>query len=182
MQQESNPPAFTGTESPAPASAEQPAAGNSRRALLAGAGLVGLAGVVAACGGSDTGTAGAPAGTGASSASGGGATSGGTSSGGASSGGSAALAKTSDIPVGGGKIFADQKIVVTQPVRGTFKAFSATCTHRGCTVGSVADGTIDCPCHGSKFKISDGSVANGPAQKSLAAKQVVVQGDEINLA
>lgn len=61
------------------------------------------------------------------------------------------LARTSDIPVGGGKIFKDRKIVVTQPTKDEFKAFSAICTHQGCTVSTVADGTIDCPCHGSKY-------------------------------
>ncbi len=55
------------------------------------------------------------------------------------------LATTSDIPVGGGKIFKDRKIVVTQPTKDEFKAFSAVCTHQGCTVSTVANGTIDCP-------------------------------------
>src|SRR5438445_330336 len=70
---------------------------------------------------------------------------------------------TADVPVGGGKVFADKQVVVTQPAQGTFAAFSAVCTHQGCTVDSVANGTINCPCHGSKFKIADGSVATGPA-------------------
>src|SRR6266699_1157980 len=53
----------------------------------------------------------------------------------------AALASTSDIPVGGGKILATLKIVITQPKSGEFHAFSAVCTHAGCTVGSVSGGT-----------------------------------------
>ncbi|WP_329246871.1 Rieske (2Fe-2S) protein [Streptomyces sp. NBC_01478] len=92
------------------------------------------------------------------------------------------LAKTSDIPVGGGKILKDQKIVVTQPKKGEYKAFSAVCTHQGCTVGTVANGTIDCPCHGSKFNIADGSVAGGPAPKPLPAEQITVEGNSIRLA
>ncbi|MBK3576888.1 Rieske (2Fe-2S) protein [Streptomyces sp. MBT65] len=92
------------------------------------------------------------------------------------------LAKTSDIPVGGGKILKDQKIVVTQPKKDEFKAFSAICTHQGCTVSTVANGTIDCPCHGSKFKIADGSVAGGPAPKPLPAEQITVEGNSIRLA
>ena len=92
-----------------------------------------------------------------------------------------ALAKTSEITVGGGKVLAAQQLVVTQPVAGTFKAFTAVCTHQGCIVSEVRDGTINCPCHGSKFKVSDGSVANGPATTPLAAKNVAVQGDSVVL-
>jgi hypothetical protein len=36
----------------------------------------------------------------------------------------AVLARTSDIPVAGGKIFSTEKVVVTQPVAGQFKAFT----------------------------------------------------------
>ncbi|MER5435932.1 Rieske (2Fe-2S) protein [Streptomyces sp. NPDC002588] len=92
------------------------------------------------------------------------------------------LAKTADIPEGGGKIFADQKVVVTQPTKDDFKAFSAICTHQGCTVATVADGTINCPCHKSEFRIADGSVASGPAPRPLPAKQITVKGGSITLA
>lgn len=91
------------------------------------------------------------------------------------------LASTSDIPVGGGKVFRADKVVVTQPAPGTFKAFSAVCTHQGCTVNKVADGTVDCPCHGSKYAVADGSVVNGPAQRPLAARQITVSGDAVML-
>ncbi|MEX0169403.1 Rieske (2Fe-2S) protein [Streptomyces sp. LMG1-1-1.1] len=93
-----------------------------------------------------------------------------------------ALAKTSDIPVGGGTVFTEEKVVVTQPEAGEFKAFSAVCTHQGCLVNKVADGTIDCPCHGSKYRIADGSVAAGPAPRPLPAEQITVSGDTITLA
>ncbi|MFD4143232.1 MULTISPECIES: Rieske (2Fe-2S) protein [unclassified Streptomyces] len=92
------------------------------------------------------------------------------------------LAAASEIPVGGGKVFASEKVVVTQPTAGDFKAFSAVCTHQGCTVRTVADGTIDCPCHDSKFRVSDGSVAEGPATKPLPPEQIMVSGDTITLA
>ncbi|HZN73935.1 MAG TPA: Rieske (2Fe-2S) protein [Micromonosporaceae bacterium] len=101
--------------------------------------------------------------------------------GGADAGASADLAKVADIPVGGGKVFEDQGIVVTQPEAGTIKAFSATCTHQGCTVASVSNGTINCPCHGSKFKVADGSVANGPAAAPLSPVRVTVEGGSIKL-
>ncbi|MFF5006681.1 Rieske (2Fe-2S) protein [Streptomyces phaeochromogenes] len=92
-----------------------------------------------------------------------------------------ALTKTGDIPVGGGKIFKDEKVVVTQPEKGDFKAFSAVCTHQGCIVANVSDGTINCTCHGSEFRIADGAVAKGPAQKPLPAKQITVTGDSISV-
>ncbi|PKV84930.1 Rieske (2Fe-2S) protein [Streptomyces sp. TLI_146] len=92
------------------------------------------------------------------------------------------LAKTSDIPVGGGKVFAAKKVVVTQPEKGTFKAFSAICTHQGCTVKDVADGTINCPCHGSKYRVADASVAAGPAPRPLPAERITVENGSIHLA
>ncbi|WP_433211981.1 Rieske (2Fe-2S) protein [Dactylosporangium sp. CS-047395] len=92
------------------------------------------------------------------------------------------LATPADIPVGGGKIFPDQKLVVTQPTAGTFRCFTAICTHAGCVVGEVAEGTINCPCHGSRFKLADGSVAAGPAKKALAAIPIKVTDDAISKA
>jgi Rieske Fe-S protein len=89
-----------------------------------------------------------------------------------------AIAKTADVPVGSGVIVDD--VVVTQPTAGVFKGFSSSCTHKGCAVNKVADGTIDCPCHGSKFNL-DGTVANGPATRPLESKAVSVQGDSIVL-
>ena len=76
-------------------------------------------------------------------------------------------------------MLADQKIVVTQPKAGTFAAFTAVCTHAGCLVDSVSGGTINCPCHGSKFSITNGSVVNGPASSPLAAVGIKVQGSSI---
>jgi nitrite reductase/ring-hydroxylating ferredoxin subunit len=92
------------------------------------------------------------------------------------------LAKTGAIPVGGGKIFPDEKIVVTQPKEGEFKAFSNICTHQQCPVANVSGGTINCTCHGSKFSITDGAVENPPATKPLPAKQIKVSGDSITVA
>ncbi|MER6948935.1 Rieske (2Fe-2S) protein [Nonomuraea sp. NPDC000554] len=137
----------------------------SRRAVIAGVGVGGLTLALTACGGSSDSSASAqpPA-----------------NESGAPAGGG--LGKTSDIPVGGGTVFKDQKVVVTQPKSGEFKAFTAICTHQGCTVANVSNGTIDCPCHGSKFNIADGSVANGPAKQPLAEKQIKVEGDQITLA
>jgi len=93
--------------------------------------------------------------------------------------GPAPLATTSDVPVGGGKILAAQKIVLTQPKSGEFHGFSAVCTHQGCIVGTVSGGTINCPCHGSRFNITNGSVVNGPAASPLPAVGIKVQGNSI---
>jgi len=101
------------------------------------------------------------------------------SSGGATASGPTDVGPTSDVPVGGGKVYKDDKVVVTQPTAGQYKAFSAVCTHAGCLVDGVKDGTIQCPCHGSQFKIADGSVANGPATSSLPARTVTVQDGKL---
>jgi len=93
--------------------------------------------------------------------------------------GAAPLAATSDVPVGSGLIV--DGVVLTQPSAGVFKGFSAICTHAGCSVSKIADGTIDCPCHGSKFNL-DGTVAMGPASKPLEPKDIAVQGSSIVLA
>lgn len=97
-------------------------------------------------------------------------------------GGGGALASTADIPEGGGKVFADRGVVVTQPKAGEFKAFSSKCTHQGCAVSSVSDGTIHCPCHDSRFDASTGAVAHGPATEPLPAKKITVAGGSITLA
>ncbi|WP_327360429.1 Rieske (2Fe-2S) protein [Streptomyces sp. NBC_01296] len=147
----------------------------TRRRTVLAAGAATLAGtVLSGCGndgGYDAAADNAPA-----------APSAGGDSGSGGAGGGQALAQTSEIPVGGGKVFKDQKVVVTQPMAGQFKAFSATCTHQGCSVATVKDGNIVCPCHQSLFKIADGTVAGGPATRPLAAAKISVEGDKITLA
>ncbi|GAA3793441.1 Rieske (2Fe-2S) protein [Streptomyces phyllanthi] len=89
------------------------------------------------------------------------------------------LAKTDDIPVGGGTVLKERKIVVTQPEEGDFKAFSAVCTHQGCIVSDVSDETINCACHASRFAIADGAVVSGPATRPLPEEQITVTGNSI---
>lgn len=94
----------------------------------------------------------------------------------------AGLAAADDVSVGGGLILEDEGLVITQPSAGEWRGFSATCTHQGCLVTSVEDGTINCACHGSKFSIEDGSVVNGPAGSPLASQDVQVQDGQVVLA
>ncbi len=89
---------------------------------------------------------------------------------------------TADVPVGGGVILADAKVVVTQPSAGDYKAFTAVCTHQGCTVTDVTSGRIHCNCHQSEFSITDGSVLAGPATSPLAAKSVTESGGTLSIS
>ncbi|WP_328892752.1 Rieske (2Fe-2S) protein [Streptomyces sp. NBC_00236] len=138
-----------------------------RRTVVTAAGAVSVAAVLTACGSSkESSGSDAVKQTGGS----------------ASAGAGPVLAKTTDIPEGGGTIFKDEGVVVTQPAAGEFKAFSSKCTHAGCTVSTVADGTINCPCHGSKFDVATGDVKAGPATTPLPAAEITVEGDSISLA
>jgi Rieske Fe-S protein len=130
--------------------------GINRRQAITGAAAVGLGvPLLAACGGNDaSGSTPAPA-------------------------AGEDLGLATEVPVGGGKVFPDQQVVVTQPSQGAFKGFSAICTHQRCIVSSVEGGTINCGCHGSKFSIRDGSVVNGPATSPLPEVGVKVAGGEV---
>ncbi len=136
-----------------------------RRALLVSAGLAGGAVALTACGAAEDIASDAASSAGAA----------------ASSALKEAVSKAT-VPVGGGKVLADQKVVITQPTEGDFKAFTAVCTHQGCVVSSVSGGTINCACHGSKFDIATGEVKQGPATKPLPRKTVSVSGDGITIS
>jgi nitrite reductase/ring-hydroxylating ferredoxin subunit len=131
----------------------------------AGAAVVAVAGALAACGraGSSSGASPAPTSSAPDGLAG------------------KALASTSDVPVGGGKILAQDKVVLTQPRQGSFEAFSSTCTHQGCTLGEVSGGSIRCPCHGSAFSVENGTVQHGPAGSPLPRYQVKVNGSTLTL-
>lgn len=138
-----------------------PASAPSRRVVVAAVGAAGLALTLNACGSEDDSSSSSSSDTAA---------------------GGSVLAKTSDIPEGGGKIFKDSGVVVTQPTAGEFKAFSSKCTHQGCAVTGITDGVITCPCHKSEFSVADGSVKKGPATQPLPEEKITVSGDSITLA
>ncbi|MFC7846869.1 Rieske (2Fe-2S) protein [Arthrobacter sp. NPDC057388] len=71
-------------------------------------------------------------------------------------------------------------VVVSRPDDRSVLAYDATCTHAGCTV-APAGTTFECPCHGSTFKGSDGSVITGPARRPLTPLTVVIDGDWITV-
>ena len=135
----------------------------SRRRALTGAAVGGLAlPVLTACGGGGAGsTAQDPAPTTPGGKDDG--SDGGNNAGQSQDPAADALVATAQVPVGGGVILGSRNVVVTQPTKGTFEGFSATCTHQGCTLASVASGTINCGCHGSQFSITDGSNVAGPS-------------------
>lgn len=138
-----------------------------RNAIGIGGGAVGAA-VLAACGGSSDGES--------DSGSGGSTT---TDEAPAPKSGTA-IAKVSDVPVGGStQAEVDgETVLLSQPTKGDVVAFSSVCTHQGCAV--KPDGAeLHCPCHNSIFDAATGQVKSGPAPEPLAKVSVKVQGNEI---
>jgi Rieske Fe-S protein len=160
---------------PRPAADRRGRAVVSRRTAL-GAACVGCAALVTACGSSDDSSSDDSGSAGATSA-----PSGGSSAGPAAGG--ASLVALADLKVGQAKSVTSggKKLVVTRTGESTAVAFSAICTHQGCTVEPKGE-QFACPCHGSVFKNSDGSVVNGPATRSLPAVAVTVAGGNVVLA
>jgi len=149
--------------------------GATRRTLLRGAVVTGVAvPFLAACGKDSS----SPA-AGSSSPSG---NDGGDTAPTSEAGGGSTIATTADVPEGGGLILGDPQVVITQPTAGEFKGFSSICTHQGCPVDNVSDGTINCICHGSRYSIEDGSVVGGPAPSPLPEEKLTVTGSDITLA
>ncbi|MFG2995507.1 Rieske (2Fe-2S) protein [Streptomyces sp. NPDC048340] len=162
------------------ASRTSEAAPTARRTVLAVGAAALAGGALTACGGGEKkptnegGSAATPQGSASPAAS---------ASASAPAAGGKVLLKSSAVPVGGGTVLKEEKLVVTQPTAGSFRCFTAVCPHQGCLVNKVENGTIDCPCHGSKFEVADGAVAHGPATRPLAEKKITVAADgNISLA
>ncbi|MBB6171120.1 Rieske Fe-S protein [Nocardiopsis mwathae] len=92
------------------------------------------------------------------------------------------VAQTTEIPEGGGKVIVQGKLVITQPEKGDYRAYSAVCTHSGCTIQEVTETeNIHCLCHGSEFDIATGEVLKGPATEPLEKFSVTIDGTDIVL-
>jgi nitrite reductase/ring-hydroxylating ferredoxin subunit len=158
----------------------------SRRIVFQGLGALGVAAILAGCGGDDstsddsvpTAAGSTPTGstpTDANSDSG----SGTESSGGKPSLEAGALATTAEIPVGGGIVLTDVHIVITQPTAGEFAAFGSRCKHQGFDVGRIEGGTITCLHHGSQYDAATGDVTRGPAPTGLDKVAIDVRNGQI---
>ena len=137
--------------------------GVRRRTVLAGAGVAAGAFVLAGCssGVDDA----APSDSGA----------------GSGNSAEAPLAQLADIPVGGAvsaKGSDGKPILVAQPEEGTAVAFSAICTHQGCTV-APGDEELVCPCHGSAYDAASGEVRRGPATRALSEVPVHIEAGAV---
>ena len=127
----------------------------TRRVVFHGLSAIGVAVALAGCAGADDDSGSEPPGSGTP------------------------LASLDEVPVGGGLILRDQKVVITQVTEGVFTAYSAVCTHAGNTVTSVEGGLILCSFHGSSYSAETGAVEDGPAPSALAEVAITVEGDQI---
>lgn len=148
----------------------------SRRAVITtGAGAAAGLGLLAACGSNGGSGAATPATTAATATTAAG--TGGTAGG---SGSSAAIVALSSISVGQAvaATLNGSPIVVSRPTDTSAAAFSAICTHQGCTV-NVNGATLNCPCHGSEFNALTGAVERGPATQALPSVPVTVADGQV---
>ncbi|MFF2806880.1 Rieske (2Fe-2S) protein [Streptomyces sp. NPDC058000] len=89
------------------------------------------------------------------------------------------LGPAAEVPVGGAKLYAAQRLLVSQPTKGEFKCFSSVCTHMGGTLNKIEKGQAVCPLHGSHFEVATGKVAQGPASSPLEEVPVKVKGGKL---
>ncbi len=180
-----------------PADGAPPDPTSTRRVLLAEfAGVaVAIAGISTLAKGTYTAARSLGAGSGAGShgahSAAGGSTSGSTPSASAGSGsgggsslpaGAVKLGPGSRLPSGQAATYSDpadgSPDILIRDSEGNLKAFSAVCTHAGCTVG-YEGGTIICPCHGGEYSAETGEVIAGPPPTGLAPKQVLESSGQI---
>jgi cytochrome b6-f complex iron-sulfur subunit len=92
-----------------------------------------------------------------------------------------AIARESEVAPGSAVEFKDggQDAVLVHLESGDFAAYSAVCTHQGCTV-AYQKGQLACPCHGSVFDPANGAeVVTGPAQSPLPEIPIEVKGGQV---
>jgi len=90
----------------------------------------------------------------------------------------APLLSLARLPAGGVVVLSDARIVLTRSPAGEVHAFSAVCTHAGCTV-ALSGRVLACPCHGSRFAADTGAVTRGPATRPLPSVRVVVRNGQV---
>jgi len=93
------------------------------------------------------------------------------------------VCKTSAVPVKGGKTFSvgGKKILITQPKKGSFKAFLAVCTHQGAALSEeVSNNEIKCDSHGARFDATTG-MAKAVAPRPLGKVTVSVSGGSVKV-
>ena len=61
---------------------------------------------------------------------------------------------------------------------GRLYAFDDTCTHKGCSLaqGELEGTTVTCPCHGSQFDVTSGTVLRGPANRPVRSRAITLEG------
>ncbi len=104
-----------------------------------------------------------------------------SAAGGEAQSGGAAIARESEVAPGSAVEFKDggQDAVLVHLESGDFAAYSAVCTHQGCTV-AYQKGQLACPCHGSVFDPANGAeVVTGPAQSPLPEIPIEVKGGQV---
>ncbi|MGK5628726.1 Rieske (2Fe-2S) protein [Streptomyces sp. URMC 123] len=130
----------------------QPSA--SRRSVLRGAALAGAAGVgLTACGGAE--------GRGVNAS--------------ATPTAPVDLGPAAEVPVGGARLYREQRLLVSRPAEGEYRAFSAVCTHQRCVLDKIEGTEANCPCHRSRFDATSGKVLQGPAVAALPPIPVTVR-------
>lgn len=85
-----------------------------------------------------------------------------------------------EVPVGGvASVTIDRRpAFVARPDAETVRAFSAICTHQGCTVISAGE-ILLCPCHQSHYEPLTGAVTRGPAEKDLPSIDVHIEDGQV---
>src|SRR3990167_11419932 len=93
------------------------------------------------------------------------------------------VANVNDLPEGGlKKVEVNGEPVALYKVEGKFYATTNICTHEECELDEnhlMHGDVVECTCHGSQFKVSDGSVVLPPATEPLKTYQVSVEGEDV---
>ncbi|SDK88537.1 Rieske (2Fe-2S) protein [Streptomyces indicus] len=89
------------------------------------------------------------------------------------------LGAASAVPAGSSKLFREQRLLVTCAEDGTYTALSAQCTHAGCVLDKIEGDEANCPCHGSRFSVTNGAAVKGPASVPLPKVPVRVENGKL---